>query len=116
MSVLILTSDLTTGSQAQGAATRQHRQAAIALSAAALIDKARANPPSLVIVDLSLARLDIAAVAAELKALNPAPAIVAFGPHVHETKLNAARDAGCDLVLTRGQFASRIDEVFERYG
>ena len=30
--------------------------------------------------------------------------IVACGPHVHEAKLAAAREAGCDAVVTRGQF------------
>jgi hypothetical protein len=28
-------------------------------------------------------------------------------------RLAAARDAGCDLVLTRGQFDARIDELLQ---
>jgi hypothetical protein len=39
------------------------------------------------------------------------PQVVAFGPHVHETLLVAAEAAGCDLVLSRGQFFSRLDEI-----
>ncbi|MEY3176578.1 MAG: hypothetical protein RLZZ436_4492 [Planctomycetota bacterium] len=33
---------------------------------------------------------------------------IAFGPHVHTTRLDAARDAGFGTVLSRGQFVSRM--------
>jgi hypothetical protein len=33
--------------------------------------------------------------------------IVAFGSHVHEARLACAEQAGCDLVLSRGQFSSK---------
>ena len=36
------------------------------------------------------------------------PAIVAFGPHVHEALLSAAREAGCDEVVSRGQFSRNL--------
>lgn len=34
--------------------------------------------------------------------------VVAFGPHVHVESLQAAREAGCDQVLTRGQFHQQV--------
>ena len=36
-------------------------------------------------------------------------AIVAFGPHVLTDRLDTARQAGCDVVLTRGQCLERPD-------
>lgn len=36
--------------------------------------------------------------------------MVAFGPHVQESRLAAAADAGCSPVLSRGQFQARLPE------
>lgn len=40
--------------------------------------------------------------------------IWAFGPHVQEGLLAAARDAGCDLVLPRGRFLRELQERLSR--
>jgi hypothetical protein len=37
--------------------------------------------------------------------------VVAFGPHVHEERLAAARNAGCDEVVSRGEFFARLDAI-----
>lgn len=37
--------------------------------------------------------------------------VVAFGPHVAEEKLAAARAAGADTVLTRGRFVRELGEL-----
>lgn len=58
----------------------------------------------LALVDLSLDRLNLPAAVKAIKAGAPAVRVVAFGAHVDEAALDDARDAGCDLVLTRGQF------------
>ena len=42
------------------------------------------------------------------------PTIVAFGPHVHEERLAAAREAGCDEVVSRGQFFAQLDAILGR--
>jgi hypothetical protein len=34
---------------------------------------------------------------------------------VQEARLDAARQAGCDLVLTRGQFHARMSDVLSQY-
>ena len=40
------------------------------------------------------------------------PKILAFGPHVHAKRLADARAAGCDEVLSRGEFHAQMDEIF----
>ena len=37
---------------------------------------------------------------------------VAFGPHVHTAKLEQARQAGFAKVMSRGQFVSKMTELF----
>jgi hypothetical protein len=70
---------------------------------------------SIVLIDLSSGAVDPAVVVPQLKALaNPPRAIVAFGPHVHEAKLSAARAAGCDFVMTRGQFDAQGESLLQQ--
>ena len=57
--------------------------------------------------------LDLAApTAPEALAAAASPAVlsraIAFGPHVHTARLEAARTAGFPTVLSRGQFVSRL--------
>jgi len=58
-----------------------------------------------VVVDVESSGLNLAALIASLGE-EPRPRVVAFGPHVHTAKLDAAHEAGCDAVLTRGQISS----------
>ena len=41
--------------------------------------------------------------------------VVAFGPHVQEQRLEAARQAGCDQVLSRGQLTQQIGRLVESW-
>jgi hypothetical protein len=41
----------------------------------------------------------------------PAARIIAYGPHVDEALLADAKEAGCDEVLTRGQFNKLFAEL-----
>jgi CheY-like chemotaxis protein len=114
MSVVLLSRDLMTASRAEGAALRQQ----IPLRTVGGVEQAVAActeaPVALVIVDLTTASLDVAGLVEQLKQGNLVPSIVAFGPHVHEAALAAAREAGCDAVLTRGQFFAELDGVVAR--
>ena len=41
----------------------------------------------------------------------PDARIIAIAPHVHVSKIETARAAGCDAVLTNGQFHGQMTEV-----
>ena len=80
-----------------------------------LVGKAARAPQNLVILDLSMEALDVGHVVERLRALTPPPrAIIAFGPHVHEARLAAAAEAGCDQVMSRGQFHAQMDQILTR--
>jgi hypothetical protein len=108
--VLLLSTDLLVGSQVLGAA-RALGVAARQVQSLADLRAALASPAARVLVDLSLAGLNLPAVV-ELARDQPSPVpVVAFGPHVQTGLLAAARDAGCDEVLARGQFTSQLGRV-----
>jgi CheY-like chemotaxis protein len=66
------------------------------------------------VVDLSMSSLDVASLVNRLKANESSRTrVVAFGPHVHEQRLAAARDAGCDFVVSRGQFFSQLETILK---
>jgi DNA-binding NarL/FixJ family response regulator len=65
----------------------------------------------LVIIDLALERLNLPAAVRAVKAGAPQARVVAFGAHVEEAALAEARNAGCDAVLTRGQFHKQYAEL-----
>jgi len=80
-----------------------------------LISRAAVQQADLAILDLSLTGLDARQVVDELRALNKPPhAILAHAPHVHEAKLAAARDAGCDQVLSQGGFHREIGGILDQ--
>ncbi|HEV2968407.1 MAG TPA: hypothetical protein VGY55_00370 [Pirellulales bacterium] len=86
-------------------------------SAVALSEQvAAAEAPPFVLLDLNVPGLDPRQLVPDLRAAaSPPRAIVAYGPHVHEDRLAAATAAGCDEVLTRGQFNARMDEVLAKW-
>lgn len=66
------------------------------------------------LVDLSLSSLDVASLVAQLRSGDGSGTrVIAFGPHVHEQRLTAAREAGCDLVVSRGQFFSQLETILK---
>ncbi len=70
---------------------------------------------TIVLLDLNSPAIDPSVIVPRLKSLaKPPQAIVAFGPHVHAAKLAAAEAAGCDLVLTRGQFDAQMDALLTK--
>jgi CheY-like chemotaxis protein len=105
--LLVLTTDLMTQSKLTGAAAQLQTSCQFAMSAARLNDLVQKFPAAVVMIDLSAAGGSIESIVRDLRALpQPPRAIVAFGPHVHEQQLDAARNAGCDAVLTRSQVFS----------
>ena len=77
---------------------------------AALTDKVAADC-QLALIDLSLDRLNLPAAVRAIRAGAPAARVIAYGPHVDEGLLADAKEAGCDQVLTRGQFNQQYAEL-----
>lgn len=60
------------------------------------------------LIDLAAIEVDgLPSLLENFRALFVNARIVAFGSHVHESRLTCAQQAGCDLVLSRGQFSSQ---------
>jgi CheY-like chemotaxis protein len=117
MSVLLLTTDLACSSQVSAAAMRAPLTGGglidveTCMSTARLLERAADTSPWLVILDLNAQPLNCGELVPRLKRLADPVEIIAFGPHVHEARLQAAEDAGCDLVLPRGQFYAQLDKI-----
>lgn len=116
MSCLYLTGDLLFSSQVSGAAARAGVALRVLGSAEAVLALAAAERIGAVVLDLTAPGLSVGDVAPKLKKLPHPPVIVAYAPHVHGDTLAAAQAAGCDLVLTRGQFHAQMEDVLRRYG
>jgi CheY-like chemotaxis protein len=117
MEIIFLTTDLLFSSRVAGAAARAGLKLRTAASQATLLElagAAEANP--IVLLDLNSPGVAPTDVVPALRALpNPPRAIIAYGPHVQEDRLAAAKAAGCDEVLTRGQFNATMDDVLRKW-
>jgi CheY-like chemotaxis protein len=114
MKVVLLSSDLMVVSRVEGAAAQMGAKSRAASNAAAAIDYCSDELVDVLIVDLSMPVLDLTALVNQLRAdASRSVRVVAFGPHVHENRLAAAREAGCDLVVSRGKFFAEIDSILK---
>jgi len=101
---LMFTSKVTATGRASGVAV------AVARMAAAAVQRATANPPACVLIDLHNPGLDLPQLLSELRAGCPAmPRVIGFGSHVDVDTLKAARKAGCDSVMPRSQFSEQLE-------
>jgi CheY-like chemotaxis protein len=112
---LFLSSDLMFTSRLLGAAGTLGIALQTAASPAQLAGKL-ADDCRLVMIDLALDGLDLAAAVAAIRTAAPQAQIVAFGAHVNEAALAAAEKAGCDTVLPRGQFNKQYAELLRAAG
>ena len=64
-----------------------------------------------VIVDLGVKGLDLAAWATRWSGADPRPELVAFGSHVDDAALSAARGAGFDRVMPNSRFHREVGEL-----
>jgi CheY-like chemotaxis protein len=117
MLIAFLTTDLVFPSRIRPIAERLGARLQTALSAENLVARLAeaGDEKAIAILDLSGGNIDPATILPRLKSLSNTPlTIIAFAPHVHESKLDAARNVGCDFVLTRGQFDAQIESLLER--
>ena len=113
---VLLTRDLLFSSRVRSAAETSGIRLTMAEDLSQLAQALRDGGDALVLIDLAQPGLDVENVVAAVRQLAPPPgAIVAFGPHVQEDLLRRAREAGCDEVLTRGEFNKRMAAVLGKY-
>jgi hypothetical protein len=103
--VLIICGDLFFGTQLMSLVRQAGHEPVQEMSAARGLARIGGLELAGIVVDLETPHLDLPAILAALPA-ESRPKVIAFGPHVHEGKLEAAREAGCDAVVTRGQISS----------
>jgi len=99
-------------SRVVGAAQALGVQVQLVANAAALPEKITADC-RLVLVDLSLDGLNLPAAVQAVRSGAPQARIIAYGAHVDEAALADASDAGCDTVLTRGQFHKQYVDLLQ---
>jgi CheY-like chemotaxis protein len=71
--------------------------------------------PSCVVIDLANPGLIIQDLVQKLRPQGQGAYLVAFGSHVDVATLNAARQAGCDLVLPRSKFIEELPTALPRW-
>ncbi len=111
--VIAAVSDMIFASKIRGTAEALNVTVDFARSEDSLFDAAKADVPSLVILDLHSTRPDPFAIAARLKAdeqLREVP-IVAFFSHVETELQRRALEAGIEHVLPRSAFTHRLPEI-----
>jgi DNA-binding NarL/FixJ family response regulator len=111
MRVFHLTTDLLLSSQAAAIAKQRGVEYSHGRDLHSVFIDDASQAVDLVLWDLGCLGEPLAEAVARLKAQSPAPRIVAYGPHVHEERLAAARAAGCDEVLSRGQFTRELPRL-----
>ena len=102
-------------SQVEGAAGQCGVPLKIVASTEVLAQKCQAGEVTLVLIDLGFAGLEVKELVSSIEVAPARPTIIAFGPHVHANRLEAARAAGCDEVMSRGALCAQIDALLRRY-
>ena len=110
-SAVLVSTDLMFVSNLEGAAQRTGTSVATVSTIEMLVERLQSHETSLVMLDLTSPGLVPMAWVEHVRRASPITRIIAFGPHVHAAKLAAAVEAGCDEVLSRGQFDARLDDV-----
>src|SRR4051812_1475569 len=112
MTFWYLTSDLMFSSRVVAQAERSRHSVVMAAAPTMLIERlALGHEPGVVIIDLSLPGLDVADVVARVRAASPESKIIAYGPHVYAELLAAAQAAGCDAVMSNGEFNRSLSAI-----
>lgn len=73
-----------------------------------LLAKATESPPPCVLLDVHVAGAKTGELVPALKTLTPPPKVIGYGSHVAVDALNAARAAGCDLVVPNSKFVEML--------
>ena len=113
-SIVYITSDLMFSSRAIHAAGQSGIGLQVAADLQTALEACAANQVALLLIDLTTPGIEPANCIEEIHRLTNRPGkIIAYGPHVHEAKLTAAAAAGCDEVMSRGQFHTCLEQLVE---
>ncbi len=115
MDVVLLSRDLMLLARVEGAARKLGLTMVNANSANDCIELAGNQAAKAIVIDLRLPALEIGNLVSQLREVGGEKLlIIACGPHVQEANLTAAREAGCDVVATRGQFERDAETILNR--
>jgi hypothetical protein len=113
---LLLSRDLIFISKVQGTAADLGHQVLVSGTSALAEMHLAATAPRVVFVDLSAGDLVVpSAIERYRKQAVHGTWFVAFGPHVEGELLVAAKNAGCQVVLTRSRFSGELSDIIRRY-
>lgn len=115
MAMVLLSGDLMGASRVEGAARLAGVEYSMVGSVAATVELCKSKVIALVAVDLATPGVNVGDLVEQLNQVEHTPPVIAFGPHVHGEKLQAATAAGCDAVLSRGQFMSQVDSLIRKH-
>ncbi len=81
-----------------------------------LLEIARQETPSGILLDLAFPGLDLSELFRRLRESDAAlPRVIAYGSHVDTESLRAARSAGCDPVLPRSKFVEELPRSLSQW-
>src|SRR5262245_6855921 len=111
--VLLACGDLFFSTQLRSAAQAAGASVDLELSADRILPRTATGDYTHLVLDVELPQLNLAAVVESLPAEHR-PRVIAFGPHMQAARLDAARAAGCDVVLSRGQISAGLGQWLVR--
>jgi CheY-like chemotaxis protein len=113
---LLLCDDLIFASRITGEARALGLTVRPARSIEQLLELARQETPSGILLDLAFPSLDLPVLFRRLlEACVSLPRVVAYGSHVDTERLRAARAAGCDPVLPRSKFVEELPHALPQW-
>ena len=113
ITVVLLASDLLLGSTVSGFAATAGVEFCRATSPEEVIRCVEENPNVLLLVDLGMPGLDVKVIT-DVVPESVLKHAVAYGPHVHTAKLEAAAATGIGRVMSRGQFSAQVGQLIAK--
>ncbi len=108
--ILVVTDDVFFWARIQGAAKDAGREAFRAGDEAAMEAAFASGGVDRILADLTSRAVNVLDWARRWKSLATPPRLIAFGPHVDETALRAALEAGFDDAMPNSRFHRRLAE------
>lgn len=79
-----------------------------------VVDQVTASKPDVLLIDLGAPQLDAVNAIREIKSGDcKGTTVIGYVDHTRGDLIEAARAAGCDQVLSKGEFARRLPELLE---